>query len=85
MSEHDELALFLADLVAGVSDGQVTAAEVLAAPASFAALGVTSLAQLRLIDEVETVFDVLIDSPEDAGGLQSLAECLRRQGVAGPP
>jgi acyl carrier protein len=85
MSEHDELALFLADLVAGVSDGQVTAAEVLSGPASFAALGVNSLAQLRLIDEVETVFDVLIDSPEDAGGLHSLAECLRRQGVAGPP
>ena len=85
MSDHDKLVLFLADLVAGVSDGHVTAAEVLAAPASFAALGVNSLAQLRLIDEVETVFDVLIDSPENVGGLQSLAECLRRQGVAGPP
>ena len=85
MSELDELTRFLAELVAGVSDGEVTAAEVLAAPRSFAALGVTSLAQLRLIDEVERAFDVDIDFPEDAADLRSLAVCLRRQGVQGPP
>ena len=85
MSESDELTRYLAGLVAGVSEGAVTAAAVLAAPASFAALGVTSLAQLRLIDEVESAFDVVIDTPEDVGGLSSLTACLRRQGVAGPP
>ncbi len=85
MSEPDELTRFLAQLVAGVSDGEVTAAEVLAAPLSFAALGVTSFAQLRLIDEAERAFDVTIDFPEDAADLGSLAVCLRRQGVQGPP
>ena len=85
MSEPDELTRFLAELVAGVSDGQVTAAEVLAAPLPFSALGVTSLAQLRLIDEVERVFDIAIDFPEDASDLRSLAVCLRRHGVQGPP
>jgi acyl carrier protein len=85
MSEPDELARFLAELVAGVSDGEVTAAQILAAPLSFAALGVTSLAQLRLIDEVERAFDVVIDFPEDAADLRSLATCLRGQGVEVPP
>jgi acyl carrier protein len=85
MSEPDELTRFLAELVAGVSDGQVTAAEVLTAPLPFSALGVTSLAQLRLIDEVERAFDIDIDLPEDASDLRSLAVCLRRHGVQGPP
>jgi acyl carrier protein len=85
MSEADALTRFLAGLVAGVCDGEVTAAEVLAAPLPFSALGVTSLAQLRLIDEVERTFDVAIDFAEDAGDLRSLAGCLRRQGVQGPP
>lgn len=85
MSEPDELTRFLAGLVARVSDGEVTAAAVLAGPASFAALGVSSLSQLRLIDEIEDAFDVVIDSPEDIGDLGSLTVCLRRQGVAGPP
>jgi acyl carrier protein len=85
VSDTDDLTRFLAELVAGVSDGEVTAAEVLAAPLPFSALGVTSLAQLRLIDEVERVFDVDIDFPEDAADLRSLAVCLRRHGVQGPP
>ena len=85
MSEPDELTRFLAELVAGVSDGEVTATDVLAAPLSFAALGVTSLAQLRLIDEVERAFDIDIDFPGDASDLRSLAVCLRRHGIQGPP
>ena len=44
-----------------------------------------SLAQLRLIDEVERAFDIDIDFPEDASDLRSLAVCLRRHGVQGPP
>ncbi len=85
MSEPDELTRFLAGLVAMVSDGEVTAVDVLAAPLTFSALGVTSLTQLRLIDEVERAFDIDIDFPEDASDLRSLAACLRRQGVQGPP
>jgi acyl carrier protein len=85
VSECNELTRFLAELVAGVSDGEVTAAEVLAAPLPFSALGVTSLAQLRLIDEVERAFDIDIDYPEDAADLRSLAVYLQRHGVQGPP
>jgi hypothetical protein len=85
VSESDELTRYLAELVAGACDGEVTVAAVLAAPLPFSVLGVTSLAQLRLIDAVERAFDVTVDFAEDANDLRSLAGCLRRQGVQGPP
>jgi acyl carrier protein len=81
----DELTRFLAELVAAVSDGEVSSAEVLAAPLPFAALGITSLAQLRLIDEIERTFDIAVDLFEEADDLRSLAALLRRHGVQGPP
>jgi acyl carrier protein len=82
----DELARFLAEMVADASDGEVTTAEVLASALPFSALGVTSLTQIRLIDSIERTFDIDIDLAEDAyGDLRSLAEFLRRSGVQGPP
>jgi acyl carrier protein len=81
----DELTRFLAEMLANASDGEVTTAEVLAAPLPFSALGVTSLAQLRLIDEIERTFDIAIDLAEDAGDLRALAAILRSHGVQGPP
>jgi len=50
----------LAVLVSEASDGEITAAEAVAAP-SLALLGVNSLATLRLIDAVEKEFGVALD------------------------
>ena len=57
----ETLAGRLAELVAEVSDGEVTAAAALAAEAPLPALGFTSLSQLRLVDAVEREFRVTID------------------------
>ncbi|MER7852246.1 MULTISPECIES: acyl carrier protein [Streptomyces] len=51
----------VAELVAGATDGEVTEAEILASGGSLTALGVTSLAFLRLIDTVEEEFGVILD------------------------
>ena len=85
MNETDALTWYLAELTARTSDTEVTAAELRTAGRPFAALGMGSLSQLRLIDEVERIFDVTIDFAEDAADLGSLVGCLRRQGVCGPP
>ncbi|GAA2853746.1 hypothetical protein GCM10010517_11620 [Streptosporangium fragile] len=55
----------LAAMVAAASDGAVTAQEALTATVPLSALGVTSLAQMRLIDAVETEFGVEIDLSDD--------------------
>ncbi|MEV4245908.1 acyl carrier protein [Streptosporangium canum] len=55
------LAARLAVMISTACDGRLTAEEVLAAGASLSALGVTSLALLRLIDAVEDEFDVALD------------------------
>ncbi len=63
----------LAQLVAEVSDGEVTAAAALAAEAPLPALGFTSLSQLRLVDAVEREFRVTIDlSPEGLAALDDV-------------
>lgn len=70
---------WLAETLSGCCDGQITAAEILAADCSFVALGVDSLALVRLIDAVEMELDVPIDFAGQAGflvGLDSLAGYL---------
>ncbi|MFG3053956.1 acyl carrier protein [Kitasatospora sp. NPDC048239] len=74
------LPAVLAAIVADASDGALTAAELLAAADTpFVALGIGSLAQLRLVDAVETRYEVFLDL--DGGGdflrsLGALAEHL---------
>ncbi|NRQ32585.1 acyl carrier protein [Nonomuraea sp. NN258] len=72
----------LAELVAIASDGAVTADEVLGANVPLSALGVTSIAQMRLIDAVEIEYDVLIDLTGDDAALlddlDKLAEYVTR-------
>jgi len=51
----------LADLVAAVSDGEISAEQALAGEHSLSALGLTSLAWIRLIDAIEDVFGVDVD------------------------
>ncbi|MFC7644155.1 acyl carrier protein [Streptosporangium lutulentum] len=52
-------------MVASASDGAVTAKEAMAATVPLSALGMTSLAQMRLIDAVENEFGVEIDLADD--------------------
>ncbi|MDA0638052.1 phosphopantetheine-binding protein [Nonomuraea sp. MCN248] len=51
----------LADLVAAVSDGEISAEEALAGEHSLSALGLTSLAWIRLVDAIEDAFGVDVD------------------------
>ncbi|GAA3124869.1 hypothetical protein GCM10010466_14650 [Planomonospora alba] len=63
----------LAELVAAASDGAITAEEALSAQVPLAALGFTSLAQMRLIDAVEAEFGVEFDlSAAGAAALNDL-------------
>lgn len=68
----------LAAMVASASDGAVTAREALAATVPLSALGVTSLAQMRLIDAVETEFGVEIDLSGDGFDLLDDLDALER-------
>ena len=60
----------VAELVAKASGGELAAADVLAASCGLPALGLNSLAYLRLIDLVETEFDCDVDL--DGGYLDTL-------------
>ncbi|GGS10660.1 MULTISPECIES: phosphopantetheine-binding protein [Streptomyces] len=51
----------VAVLVSRATDGEVTEEELLGAGVSLTALGVTSLALLRLIDAVEEEFGIVLD------------------------
>ncbi|WP_204055410.1 acyl carrier protein [Microbispora corallina] len=62
----------LAELVSESCDGQVSAAEVMAATVPLSYLGVTSLAQMRLIDALEREYGVEIDLGGDVSFLDSL-------------
>lgn len=62
----------LADLVATATDGDVPAPVALRGGASLTALGVTSLATLRLVDAVEARYGVPLD-PSDRATLDSVA------------
>ncbi|GAA3445145.1 acyl carrier protein [Planomonospora venezuelensis] len=72
----------LAAMVAAASDGTVTAAEALAATVPLSALGVTSLAQMRLIDAVESEFGIEFDLSRDGVGVLEDLGALERY-VAG--
>ncbi|GAT66859.1 hypothetical protein PS9374_02511 [Planomonospora sphaerica] len=63
----------LAEMVASASDGAITAGEALAAEVPLTALGFTSLAQMRLIDAVESEFGIEFDlSSAGIGALDDL-------------
>ncbi|GAA3035120.1 acyl carrier protein [Streptosporangium longisporum] len=68
----------LAAMVASASDGAVTAGEALTTTVPLSALGFTSLAQMRLIDAVETEFGVEIDLSGDGLDLLDDLDALER-------
>jgi acyl carrier protein len=62
----------LARMIADASDGAVTAEQALAGNHSLAALGLTSLALLRLIDAIEDAFGVDLDLGADSSSFDSV-------------
>jgi hypothetical protein len=74
-------------MVTDASDGEVTAEQVLAADCTLPALGVTSLAQIRLIDAIERYFGIDIEPDSDVfylGGIRVLAGYLADRGARPP-
>ncbi|WP_406193349.1 acyl carrier protein [Kitasatospora sp. NBC_01560] len=67
------LTAVLAGIVSEANDGEPTPAALLAAADTpFVALGVGSLAQLRLVEAVETRYEVFLDLDGDGDFLRSL-------------
>ena len=58
-------------MISTACEGRLTPEEILGSDTSLSALGVTSLAVLRLIDAVEEKFDVLLDLGGSAAYLDS--------------
>ncbi|MDF5754039.1 acyl carrier protein [Spongiactinospora sp. TRM90649] len=65
-SDSERVRERLAELVATATDGEVTADEALTARVPLSALGVTSLAQMRLIDAIEREFGVDVDFSDES-------------------
>jgi acyl carrier protein len=66
----------LAELVALACDGELGVEEILGAD-SLVLLGITSLTSLRIIDAVESEFDVLLDLEQDPAFLDSVGGLAR--------
>ncbi|WP_283134671.1 phosphopantetheine-binding protein [Rhizohabitans arisaemae] len=69
---ESDLRRRLAELVSAASDGEVAVDEILNAPDSLAALGVTSLALIRFLDAVEAEFAVYVDLEESPALMDSI-------------
>jgi len=67
-----ELRQRLAELVERASNGQVGADQALAGQASLSALGLDSLAHLRLIDAIEIEYGVETDLSDDGRRLDTV-------------
>lgn len=63
--EAGRLKRTLAEMIAEVSDGEIGAEDALAADHTLSALGLTSLARIRLIDAIEDTFGVEVDLSGD--------------------
>ncbi len=72
MTETVRLRTTLADMIADASDGEITAEQALAGDHSLAALGLTSLALIRLIDAIEDSFGVDLDPGADPSSFDSV-------------
>ena len=60
-STRDAVRTRLAELVCAACDGSVSVEEVTGWAGQLAALGVSSLAQLRIVDAVETEFEIYLE------------------------
>ncbi|WEH43438.1 phosphopantetheine-binding protein [Streptomyces sp. AM 2-1-1] len=78
----------LAGLVERATDGRLAAADIVDSPASLAALGVSSLALLRLADSLEAEYGVLVDLGDRTlytEGLAGLTARVRNLVAEGTP
>ncbi|GAA3468546.1 acyl carrier protein [Nonomuraea roseola] len=71
----------VAELVSRSTDGELEVEEIMAADCSLTALGVGSLAFLRLIDALEEEYGVQIDLAAPPGALDSLDEIVAHLGA----
>ncbi|MFI6485644.1 acyl carrier protein [Nonomuraea sp. NPDC050663] len=67
---------WLAQALSRCCEGRLSADDIMAADCSFLAMGVDSIAMVRLVDAVECEFDVILDGrfPEDLDALAALLE-----------
>ena len=63
---------WLAGALATACDGEVSAEEILRADSPFVALGITSIAMVRLVDAIEAELDVFIELGGDTWFLKDL-------------
>ncbi|WP_436760536.1 acyl carrier protein [Streptosporangium sp. V21-05] len=68
----DSLRLWLAGALSTACDGEISAQEILDSDSSFVALGITSIATIRLVDAIEAELDIMIDFGGDTWFLQDL-------------
>ena len=85
MAEPTRLHLALAELVAVVTEGEVTAADALAGQAPLPVLGMNSLAYVRLIDAVEEQYGVTLDLEADTSYLDTLDTLAAELAACGVP
>lgn len=67
-----ELRRELAGMIASASDGEVRAEDALTGRHSLSALGLSSLARIRLIDAIEDTFGVDVDLSRDLSTFESV-------------
>jgi acyl carrier protein len=67
-----QLRQALAAMIADASDGALTAADALAGTHALTALGLTSLARIRLIDAIEDTFAIDLDLEDDLSSFEYL-------------
>ena len=70
IADPEQARRMLADMIADASDGEVDAADVLAGSHTLSALGLTSLARIRLIDTIEDTFGVDLDLGGDLSSFE---------------
>ena len=64
-ADTERLRRMLADMISQVSEGEIGTEDALAGDYTLSALGLTSLAQIRLIDAIEDTFGVEVDLSGD--------------------
>ncbi|MER5647399.1 phosphopantetheine-binding protein [Streptosporangium sp. NPDC002524] len=68
----DSLRVWLAGALSTACDGELSAQEILRSDSSFVAMGITSIATIRLVDAIEAELDIMIDFGGDTWFLQDL-------------
>jgi len=85
VAEPTRLHRALAELVAELTEGDVTAADALAGQAPLPVLGMTSLAYVRLIDAVEERYGVTLDLDDDTSYLDTVDTLAAQLTACGVP